>query len=757
MPTTTSEAKSVSTTPILTASLPLTHSTPTAAVASSNILPPATGGFLPRQSSSSSNTKSSDSSAPRSSNPSSNANSAESSPFATLNPAKGQYVHNIETVAELNSPAPQSITANTLADTQNVHSTAQQHAEINPALFSPKSPEVLSPGARSNSVILRLPAPPNEMNGDIDNENQVKTVFKNLDTGETCMLEDAPNKFPEVVAATNSLPALSLKQLDSQQNRRDSEGELKVNENELAEKKKTLGFLSKIKKVLGGKESGTGGKTFNSVKVKTHNKEKPELNELRVIQSINIHSGPIWTVCVSSDGNYIATGGQDSIVRVWCVAGSAAEKELEQKKQQEAKEKEGNNNTNSSTENNGTNAESNGHVPASQLEQNEVFDPFREENNNNNANSSAANSSNSKSNPQFAASGFRDIVHSEPYRSYSGHKADVIDLAFSKANFLLSASIDKTVRLWHVSRTKCLCLFQHADFVTAVAFHPVEDRYFVSGSFDKKLRIWNIPEHRVIEWAQTSNIITAAAFNPSGTMVCAGLYNGQCVFYQSDGLKYFTCIDCKNRHGKNRKGKKVTGIQFSSDGQRILISTNDSRIRLYSMSDYSMLAKFKGALNDELQIRAYFDDSNQNVITGSENECVYIWSCKQYNQGENNNNSTGSLTSNANKSNQTDKNDSYEYFKATANTVTVAQFLPKPLIKLTETKYNTEANEETLINNDNNNANNHSILGSRISHLICASGYNGELKIFESRQALKRPNSAENKSLTKSQVRAFLK
>ncbi len=91
----------------------------------------------------------------------------------------------------------------------------------------------------------------------------------------------------------------------------------------------------------------------------------------------------------------------------------------------------------------------------------------------------------------------------------------------------------------------------------------------MSGSFDKKLRIWNIPEHRVVEWAQTANIITAATFSPSGKMAVAGLYNGQCVFYLTDGLKYRTQVDCRNRHGKYRKGKKVTGLQFTPDGKRV--------------------------------------------------------------------------------------------------------------------------------------------------------------------------------------------
>jgi WD40 repeat protein len=42
----------------------------------------------------------------------------------------------------------------------------------------------------------------------------------------------------------------------------------------------------------------------------------------------------------------------------------------------------------------------------------------------------------------------------------------------TQSNFLLSASMDKTVRLWHVTKAKCLSLYQHSDFVTAVAFHP---------------------------------------------------------------------------------------------------------------------------------------------------------------------------------------------------------------------------------------------------------------------------------------------
>ena len=71
-----------------------------------------------------------------------------------------------------------------------------------------------------------------------------------------------------------------------------------------------------------------------------------------------------------------------------------------------------------------------------------------------------------------------------PFCELLGHQAPVLDVAWSKSLFLLSSSMDKTVRLWHLSRLECLCFFRHVDFVSAIAFHPRDDRYFVSASLD---------------------------------------------------------------------------------------------------------------------------------------------------------------------------------------------------------------------------------------------------------------------------------
>ena len=196
--------------------------------------------------------------------------------------------------------------------------------------------------------------------------------------------------------------------------------------------------------------------------------------------------------------------------------------------------------------------------------------------------------------------------------------------------------MDKTVRLWHISRAECLCCFKHSDFVTSIQFHPRDDRFFLAGSLDSKLRLWSIPDKSVAYWSQTPDLITAVAFAPDGKTAIAGCLNGLCLFYETEGLKYQTQIHVRSAHGKNAKGSKVTGIQAMSyppedpDGEvQLLITSNDSRVRVYNLRDKGLALKLKGNENSCSQIHASFSDDAQYIICGSEDRKVYIWSTGQ--------------------------------------------------------------------------------------------------------------------------------
>ena len=50
-------------------------------------------------------------------------------------------------------------------------------------------------------------------------------------------------------------------------------------------------------------------------------------------------------------------------------------------------------------------------------------------------------------------------------------------------------------------------------------------------------------------------------FLQNGKFAVVGTYDGRCIFYLTDTLKYHTMIHVRSSRGKNSQGRKVTGIE----------------------------------------------------------------------------------------------------------------------------------------------------------------------------------------------------
>ena len=97
--------------------------------------------------------------------------------------------------------------------------------------------------------------------------------------------------------------------------------------------------------------------------------------------------------------------------------------------------------------------------------------------------------------------------------------------------------------------------------------------------------------------------------------------------YQCDNLgrlNWSTKIDCKNRRGKFSLGRKVSGINFVNQTD-VIITTNDSRLRLFNLDECLQKVKFKGFKGENLQFKASLNKNGTRIAMGSEDGNIFLW------------------------------------------------------------------------------------------------------------------------------------
>ncbi|OVA00546.1 WD40 repeat [Macleaya cordata] len=341
------------------------------------------------------------------------------------------------------------------------------------------------------------------------------------------------------------------------------------------------------------------------VRVRQYGKSCKDLTALYKSQEIQAHNGSIWSIKFSLDGRYLASAGEDCIIHVWQVV------ESERKGDFWEKLEDGIPNLyflpNGSPE------------PTLLLANVENHSEKKRR-----GRTSISRKSISMDHVMVPESVF--ALSEKPICSFRGHLDDVLDLSWSKSQYLLSSSMDKTVRLWDMATNSCLKTFSHSDYVTCIQFNPVDDRYFISGSLDAKVRIWSIPDRQVVDWNDLHEMVTAACYTPDGQGALVGSYKGSCHLYNTSENKLHqkSQISLQNKKKKSHL-KKITGFQQFSPGSstEVLVTSADSRIRVIDGVD--QIHKFKGFRNTSSQISASLTANGKYVVCASENSSVYVW------------------------------------------------------------------------------------------------------------------------------------
>ncbi|EDW85819.1 uncharacterized protein Dwil_GK22940 [Drosophila willistoni] len=303
------------------------------------------------------------------------------------------------------------------------------------------------------------------------------------------------------------------------------------------------------------------------------------------------HSSEMICIAYSSDGQYIATGGEDSKVKLWNTQNSFCFV---------------------------TFSEHTSGVTGVQFSRNKKF---------------LVSSSLDGTVRAF------DITRYRNFRTFtSPNPAQFACVAVDYSGELVVAGGQDIfeIYLWSVKTGKLLEIISgHEGPVSSLAFSPVAtSTTLVSGSWDKTIKIWNClesnSEHETIDALVD---VTCVAFNPNGEEVAVATLSGNITIFDVKSATQLITIEGQKDLSsgrletdiitakKNAQANYFSTIEYSADGECILAAGKSPNICIYHVKEAILLKKFQitqnyslDGLNDFISRKHMSEFGNMSLV-----------------------------------------------------------------------------------------------------------------------------------------------
>jgi WD40 repeat protein/serine/threonine protein kinase len=160
------------------------------------------------------------------------------------------------------------------------------------------------------------------------------------------------------------------------------------------------------------------------------------------------------------------------------------------------------------------------------------------------------------------------------------HQDEVTSVCLSAdGQFILSGSMDNTVKLWEIATGNCLHTFaEHTDEITAVSL-SADSQFALSGSNDRTLKLWDISTQSCKRCIHTyeghTDRVTAVSLSVNGLYALSGSNDKTMKLWE---LTTGQCLRTFEGYAE-----AVTAVSLTPDGCYAISGSNDGTLKLWSL------------------------------------------------------------------------------------------------------------------------------------------------------------------------------
>ncbi|KAG0175050.1 Guanine nucleotide-binding protein subunit beta-2-like 1 [Apophysomyces sp. BC1015] len=219
-----------------------------------------------------------------------------------------------------------------------------------------------------------------------------------------------------------------------------------------------------------------------------------------------------------------------------------------------------------------------------------------------------------------------DLATGATVRRFVGHNKDVMSVAFSADNRqIISGSRDRSIKLWNTLGECKYDLVQdgHSDWVSCVQVSPTEgDPLVVSAGWDKLVKVWNLHTTKLrANFIGHTGYLSSVTISPDGSLCASGGKDGVVMLWDLKEVKYLYSFEAN---------EPIHAIAFSPSRYWLCAAT-DSGVKIWDLENRQLVDTLKpehaatGKVQPPQCLSLAWSADGKTLFSGHSDNLIRVW------------------------------------------------------------------------------------------------------------------------------------